>query len=563
MDYSNNDFNIQKLGSFYFKDKTIFRVFAPENEKMFLVIHNHQYEMHKNGMCFEIALGGNLEKIKYNYLNDSGVSFKDPFAYYSDNTYSYVLDTNNFINKKVTPEPLKDIVIYETSVRDFSCDDSFNAPGKRKFLAFGQSNLKLDDTYSIGLDYLKELQISHLQLMPILDFDLDGSDYNWGYNPLAYNYVYKGYVYDSSNPYSYINELRSVINILHENNIRVSLDVVFNHVYRYFNFDLEKMIPGHVFRYMDNGQLAKGSFCGNEIKSEDPFVREYLIEMAERYINLFDIDGLRLDLMGILDFETVNRINERCKSIKNDFIVYGEGWDMGDSLRKEERASIANAQKMPNISMFNDLYRDKIISYISGNDSIREDIKDVLDGYSNNLQVNQSINYVECHDNLTFFDRMLKYKNEDPEWVNVRRAKLCLALVMLAKGIPFIHSGQEFLRTKKLNENSYNLDESINKLDWNLRVKNNEIVEYFKGLIEIRKEYPIFMDANSKVSYEDYYECLVYRIDNLMIIINPCEWDHTYTNGQTYEIIYDLNGKTSCFTQNLSIPAYSVLICKR
>ena len=563
MKYSNSDFDIKKLGSFYFTDRTIFRVFAPETKKMYLVINNHQYEMHKNGLCFEIGLAGDLERVKYNYLNDSGISFRDPFAYYSDQTYSYVLDTNKFINKTVTPSPFKDIIIYETNVRDFSSADSFTGPFKRKFLGLSQAGLKLNGEYLIGLDYLKELGITHLQLMPVLDFDLDGGDYNWGYNPLAYNYVNKDYVDDYLNPYAYINELRSVVNILHTNNIRVSLDVVFNHVYKYFNYDLEKMIPGHVFRYMENGELAKGSLCGNEIKSEDPFIREYLKEMCERYIRLFDIDGLRMDLMGILDYQTINQINDRCKLLKKDFIVYGEGWNMGDSLNEEYRATIINADKMPDIAMFNDFFRDKTIKYISGNDSIKQEIKDALKGCGNNLKYNQSINYVECHDNNTFYDRMLRFKKDDPEWVNIRRSKLALALVMVSRGIPFIHSGQEFLRTKNLIENSYNASDDINKLDWNLRVKNNDVVEYFKGLVDIRKNNPEFINPNTNISFEDYYECLIYRLDNLMIIINPCVWDHTYVDSNTYEVIYDLNGKTSYFSDRLSIPAYSMLICKR
>lgn len=561
--YTKADFDIKKLGSFYSKDKTIFRVFAPDYEKMYLVINNHQYEMHKNGLCFEIGLGGDLEKVKYNYLNDKGISFRDPFSYYSDNEYSYVLDTSKFITKKVSPKPLKDIVIYETSVRDFSSNDSFKALGKRKFLALSQSGLSLNDNYSIGLDYIKELGITHLQLMPILDFDLDGSDYNWGYNPLAYNYVYKDYVYDYSNPYSYINELRSTVNILHGNNIRISLDVVLNHIYKHLDFDLEKMIPGHCFRYKQDGGLANGSMCGNEINSEDPFVREYLIEMAERYIRLFDIDGLRLDLMGILDYETVNLMNDRCKALKKDFIVYGEGWNMGERLQEDKRATLINAEKMPSIAMFNDFFRERIIDYISGNDSIKEDVKTSLSGSGNNLNYTQSINYVECHDNNTFFDRMLRFKNEDPEWVNVRRSKLALGLVMVARGLPFIHSGQEFLRSKKLIENSYNQPDDINSLDWNLRVTNDDVVKYFKGLVELRKQNPVFISPNTNVSFEDYYECLIYRLDNLMVIINPCKWDHAYADGNTYEIIYDLNGKTSVFTDKMAIPAYSMLICKR
>ena len=563
VDYTINDFNIKKLGSFYEEDKTVFRVFAPESKQVFLVINDKKYEMHQNNYYFEIGLAGDLEKVKYYYINDNGDEYRDPFAYYSDEKYSYVLDKNKFENKVILPERLKDIIIYETSVRDFSCDDSFTGKYKRKLLALSESGLKINDYYMIGLDYLKNIGITHLQLLPILDFSNDGSDYNWGYNPLAYNYIKKDYIYNQDNPYSFINELRQACNTLHENNIRVTLDVVFNHVYDREKFDLEKMIPGHIFRKKEDGTYAMGSLCGNEIKSEDPFVREYLCEMSERYIRFFDVDGLRIDQMGILDYETVNLIDERCKKIKHDFIVYGEGWNMGDVLPESERASINNANKTPGIAMFNDYFRDTIINYICGNDLIREDVKNALSGNNNNMNYSQSINYVECHDNNTFFDRMIRYKHDDPIWVNVRRCKLALSLVMIARGLPFVHAGQEFLRTKNLVENSYNSDESINKLDWNRRVENNDLCDYFKGLVEVRRNNPVFINANTTVTFEDYYECIIYRLDNIIIIINPCMWDHAYQDGNRYDVLYDLNGKCEYSSNVLSIPAYSIIIAKQ
>ena len=561
VDYSLKDFNIEILGSFYQKNKTIFRVFAPESKQVFLVIDEYKYEMHKRDYYFEIILSGDLEKEKYHYLNDLGISYRDPFAYYSDNNDSYVLDTSKFINEKIVPKENKNILIYETSVRDFSCADSFPSNVKRKLLSFIESGLKIDD-YSVGLDYLKQLGITHLQLMPIFDFDLDKSNYNWGYNPLAYNYINKDYILDNENPYAYVNELRRVTNVLHENNIRLTLDVVFNHVYRFFKYDLDSMIKGHVFRKKDDGSLAEGTFCGNEIKSEDVFVREYIVKMCRRYIKLFDIDGIRMDLMGILDYQTVNKINGECKKLKSDFIVYGEGWNMGDVLPEDKRATIQNSDKLPEVLMFNDYFRETIINYVSGNNMIVEDVKKVLSGSSDYLDYHQSLNYVECHDQYTFFDRMLTYKNEDSIDERIRRCKLALGLVMIAKGIPFIHSGQEFLRTKKGINNSYNSDESINLLDWNLRVSNNDIVNYFKDLVEIRNSFEEFTCDNLETSFDEYYECLIYRLKDIMIIINPCMWDHTYNDGNNHNIVFDLNGKIDKISDSLNIPAYSLLICR-
>lgn len=562
IDYKVLDFDIKKLGSFYDKEKTIFRVFAPSSEKVFLVINNHKYEMHKSNCTFEIGLKGNLECIKYHYENELGVKYRDPFAYFSDDNDSYVLDTNKFNKETVVLNRIKDSFIYEVSVRDFSSAESFNGDPKKKFLSLTKDNLKINDYFMIGLDYLKNLGYTHIQLMPIFDFDNDNSEYNWGYNPTCYNYVKKDYVLDENNPYAYVNELRSAVNKMHENGLRVTLDVVFNHVYKAVNFDLEKMMPGSIFRYKDDGSLAAGTFCGNEIKSEDEFVRAYLIEMIERYIMLFDIDGVRLDLMGILDYETVNKIAE-LKKYKSDFIVYGEGWNMGDVLSEDLRASSLNAEKMDDVGFFNDFFRDTIINYCCGNSGIKEDVKKALTGNNNNLKYYQSVNYVECHDNLTFYDRIQKAFPDEEEQKKINRCKLALALCIVARGIPFIHSGQEFLRTKNLVENSYNSSDEINKLDWDRRVKFNDVCDYVKQLIEFRKNSDLFTGFDTNIYFNDYYECLVYHLNDLLIVINNCDYNHIYNDGNEYEVLFDVNGRCSYPRNNVDVPACSLVILKK
>ena len=561
-DYSEKNFNIKKLGSFYEKDKTTFKVFAPEIEQLFIIINNHSYEMHKKDYIFQICLVGDLELVKYHFQTDKGVTFRDPFSYFSDENDSYVLDTDKFEKSVILPEKIDDIFIYETSVRDFSSDDSYIGKYRKKFLSLVEEGLKLHDYYMIGLDYIKNLGYTHIQLMPAFEFDNDKSEYNWGYNPLSYNYVEKDYVYDDTNPYAYINELRSVVNTLHKNNIRVSLDAVFNHVYDAEKFDLEKMNPGHTFRYKEDGSLAQGSFCGNEINSQDPFMRAYIIEMIERYIFLFDIDGIRFDLMGLIDYETINKAYIAAKEYKDDFIIYGEGWNMGDVLAEDNRATIINAQKMRGISFFNDYFRDNIINYVCGNDTVKENIKACLMGDNNNLNINQTINYVECHDNLTFFDRLTKYMGNDSLENNIRRCKLALSLCIVARGIPFIHSGQEFLRTKKLVENSYNSGDAVNNIDWDRRVEYNDICDYVKQLIELRKVHGEFVNDNSNVYFEDYYDCLVYNIDSLKIIINPTNYNYEYKDGKNHEVIFNQDGKCEYFTDLLLIPAHCLAICK-
>ena len=562
VNYTVDDFSITTLGSFYQNDKTIFRVFAPEYEQLFLVIGENSYEMHRNGYNFEIALGGDLELVRYHYMNADGLTFKDPFAYVSIDGESVVLDRSKFNNHTVVMPEMKDVIIYEASVRDFSSDSSYNGIIKSKFLSFTEEGLRKDDYYMIGVDYIKNIGVTHIQLLPVFDFDNDKADYNWGYNPMAYNYVKKDYVMDNEDPYAYINELRTTVNRLHENGIRVVLDVVFNHVYDANNFDLEKMLPGHVFRYMEDGTLAQGTLCGNEVKSEDVFVREYICEMVFRYLRLFDIDGIRMDLMGISDKETVKKIFDLARVYKKDFLVYGEGWNMGDVLPEEERGSIRNHQDMPEIGMFNDFYRETIINYICGNKDNKEDVKKALMGSPDYLGYTQSINYVECHDGYTFFDHLQKYKAEKESWINERRCKLALALIMVSRGIPFIHMGQEFLRSKNGIKNSYNSPDEINKIDWDLRVSNNDICDYFKDLVTIRKTFSEFTDKEVSISFDDYYDCLIYKLGELVIIINPTETEYTYNDGNNYEILFDLKGIRNNSLNIIKVLPYSIVICK-
>ncbi len=556
------DFDIHKLGSLYSPDKTIFRVFSPYYSELLLVIKGHSYYMHKKGHCFEIALASDLEGARYHFETADGVSFRDPFAYASIGTDSIVMNRSRFIKEKIAMEEVKTPVIYECSVRDFSSAESYPGKYRCKFLSFTETGLKTKDGNSVGLDYLKELGITHLQLLPVFDFDNDKTDYNWGYNPVAYNYVKPAYLSDPDDPYAYINELRYTVNTLHKNGIRVVLDVVFNHVYSHVKNELGKMLKGHCFRRTANGKLAQGTFCGNEVKSEDPFVRAYIVEMVDRYLDLFDIDGIRMDLMGISDIDTVNLIHQTMRRQKPDFMVYGEGWNMGDALPETERAAIPNAKKLPGVAMFNDYFRETLIHYISGNTSIDEEVMRALSADESYLDASQSINYSECHDDYTFYDRMLIYKEEDRKQINQARAFLSIAMVMMAKGIPFIHAGQEFLRTKLGTRNSYNAADEINKLEWNRRDKYAFGPKYLRDLISIRKEHPELYDPKTELRFTCFEGCIAYEVSDLLVIINPTDTAQIYFDGQRHEMIFAREGRCSFSGVSIPVSSYSLVICR-
>lgn len=561
-DYSYSDFSINELGSFYEKERTVFRVFAPDFDELYLVCNSERYRMEKKHHTFEITLVGDHERQRYHYERADGISFRDPFSYMCDHDDSYVLDKDKFIKEAIKPKECEGLFIYEMNVRDFSISPSFPGKSHGKFDALVESGLKLHDYFVCGLDYLKNTGINCIQLMPVFDYDLDHSSYNWGYNPLSYNSVYSGYISDSEDCYAYVNELRRTVNELHRNDIRVNLDVVFNHVYDFRSFDMDKMIPGHVFRYKEDGSVAEGTFCGNEIRSEDPFMSAYIVEMCRRYIEIFDIDGLRLDLMGIMDIDTVKAIRDEARKMKKDFMVYGEGWNMGDVLDEDRRATIKNAASLESVMMFNDQYREIISDYVAGNNVDIAKVKEAISA-SSYLDESQSLNYIECHDGYTFFDRLIVFKSFYPIGVNLKRCRLGLALTMISRGMPFVQMGQEFYRTKKLADNSYNLDDSYNEIDWNRRVEYNLSCDYFKALVKIRKDNKELWDKYAKIEFHEFERCLIYDIGSLRIYINPSDDDYLCESEEENHIIFNGEGECDFTTKTIAIEACSLVIGRR
>lgn len=560
----NIDLNI--LGSFLIDNKTIFRLFAPLSKKAYVVINDQEYLMNYLGKgLYELIIDDNLDGFIYHYkiYKEKIYEFNDPFAYLNkDNNDSYIIDVNKINKDKIHLNPYKNISIYEISVVDFSSDKNIDFKYKEKFLGLIEEGIKLDDK-PVGFDYLKELNISHIQLMPVFSFDLDNSNYNWGYNPTSFNSLHQDY-FVSKNPYEQLNEFKKVINAFHKYNIRINLDVVFNHVYRIDDFNLSRMIPYYFFRY-EKDKLGNASFCGNETRSEANFLRKYLILLCKRFVEVFDIDGLRFDIMGILDIETMNGIKDECLKIKNDFLIYGEGWNMGDILPLENRAIIENASKLKKISFFNDRFRNCLRgkdivdkkAYLLGDISLKEEVKDLLVGSKKlGFENNQSINYVECHDNYTLNDKLEKLKEVNENSI----IKLALFMTAFSKGIAFYHNGIEFKRTKKGIDNSYNAGYLINHIDWQRKNDNLEIVNYFKDLLKLKDE--LFFYYNNKVeeSFEDYYEVLIYKLNNLCIFINPCAFDHIYCSDNEYEIIFDENGFNHFDAKEFKIKAFSCIV---
>ena len=558
--------DLNTLGSFIDDNKTTFRLWSPLSKKARLHLDNKIYPMEYKGKgIFELTFNENLEYHFYHYstFREKVYEFLDPFSYADkDSKNSFIVDRNKLVST-TRFEPPNIPIIYETSVRDFTSDSiSFKYP--KTFKGLSEENAKLDGN-PVGFDYLKKLGITYVQLMPVFSFDLDHSNYNWGYNPNTYNSLHLPYCVSNS-PYEQLRELKTFVKFAHKNNMGVTLDVVYNHVYNVKSFNLANMLPYYFFRYK-NGKLGNASYCGNEVRSEAYFTREYLKLIIKRFIDIFDIDGLRFDLMGILDINTLLEIRDLSRNIKPNFLLYGEGWNMGDIVPYEQRAIKENAYKMEGIAFFNDDFRrtirgnyiDDKNAYMLGDVGLRDQVKHVLSGsYEYGLNIHQSINYVECHDNYTVYDKISRFFED--EKMAIRVSKLVLALVLISRGIPFIHSGQEFLRTKHGIDNTYNLDDDINMLDWHRKNKYEEVSKYFSDLCALRKTYKEFTKEDTNIEFIDYYEVLIYKLDNLTIFINPCIFDHVYNDENEHQVIFDDSGFVNYKATVLKIKAFSILV---
>ena len=516
--YAGND-----LGCTYTKEKSTFKVWALLSTRVILkVVSNDEvnlYQMKRGPKgVYSYVVEGDLENANYFYLVKNHSSYEitnDPYAYASsaNGRSSIVVDINKVKREVIPLPPLEhktDAIIYETSVRDFSMSSTSGMKHKGKFLAFSETETATDSGYPTGVDYLLSLGITHLQLMPINDFatvdEVNVSElYNWGYDPSQYNVTEGSYVTDPDDGYKRIVEAQEMIASLHKKGIRVVLDVVYNHMHDININALEKTCPHYFFRRYPDGTLSNGSWCGNDLNTTAKMCRKYVLDMCKRWQVLYGIDGYRFDLMGLIDIETMKLVDAQAKAIDPSFIVYGEGWNMNTAISEKDRTTIQNNRKVPEIGFFNDFFRDTLRGsnqmeskgYFSGDTYKTNDAMKAMVNFDKFENISQSINYVECHDNATCYDKLKISNYDENKETRKKRLRLMLAAVILSQGVPFIHSGQEFFRTKNGLENTYNAGDQVNALDWSRRDTEIETVEFVKFLIQLRKNNPCFR-------YDDY-----------------------------------------------------------
>ena len=507
------------LGAICTEQETIFHLWTPIATIVEVNVNGKLYRMNRTdqGVWF-LALGGDWQGSHYHFeaaIHGKRVRVNDPYAkgMTVDSKTSVLIDLSRTLQLEETKLPIHyptDAIIYELHVRDATIHPDSGVKNKGRFLGLTEKNTTTENGYSTGLSYIKELGITHVQLLPINDYarvpELEPeSGYNWGYDPLYFQVPEGSYSILPDQTLSRINELKKMIQAFHEETVGVILDVVFNHVFIREESDFEKLVPGYYFRYDDQGNPSNGTGVGNDFASEKKMARKFILDTIDYWLTEYKVDGFRFDLMGNIDLETMQQIKERCLEEERMILLLGEGWDLPTALDREKKAITAHAGEVNGIGFFNDYFRDSLKGklfddrdkgFINGAGRFHERLGDLVKGAiltegirSHDIQ--QSVNYVECHDNHTLWDR-LALTNKEDFFTRKKMHQLATAITLLSQGIPFLHAGQEFYRTKYGVENSYISGDAINAMNWKRRATEHETVEFVKKLIQLRKRHAVF-----------------------------------------------------------------------
>lgn len=627
--YTGND-----LGATYKKDKTVFKVWSPlADEAAVLLYHKCTDEKpyrrlpmtkSKEGVWSKVA-HGDLNGVYYTYqINHDGLIEE------TIDIYAKTAGVNGIMGmvidmEETNPagwdsyEPIKlesytDAVLYELHVRDFSIDKSGHFCYKGRFLAFVEKGLVNDAGDPVGIDHIKDLGVTHVHLMPCFDYQtVDEADYhrpqfNWGYDPMNFNVPEGSYSTNPFNGKTRVAEFKRLIHALHSAGIGVIMDVVYNHTYATADSCFTKTFPKYYYRqWADTEYYANGSGCGNEVATERFMVRKYIVDSLVYWATEYKIDGFRFDLMGLYDKDTINIIYDTLHAINPNVIIYGEGWTGSDSaLEYSKRAMKLNARHVPHAAFFSDDFRDTVKGnnfengdrgYVNGTSGNEEYVKEVMCGRVKHPQIpnlenyawtdtpQQTVNYVEAHDNLTLWDKLHYTNATEPTAVRIQMDKMAAAMVFLSQGIPFIQAGQEFLRSKPLpggayDHNSYNAPDIVNSIKWNRKSEFIDVYNYYKGLIALRKAHTAFRFPTRELIGKNmnFFNRLPQKVvgfsltgdcslEEIIVFLNPNNYDinlyafgkyNVYADGDRAgtEPLYTVDG-------NYSVKAYSIIVLGR
>lgn len=581
-----------ELGAIYKKTETTFRLWAPTAKSVSILLFSDGEnsaadetfeltpltEQGKLGV-WEKTVKGDLHGKYYLYkvlVHGVEQTSSDPYAKACgiNGKRSMVVDMERTnpsgwenVRVPVVKSP-SDVIAYEAHVADITSSPNWNGDKaiQRTFLGAAQSGTTFNGVPT-GFDHIKALGVTHVQLLPIFDFrsvdektvndplvksKIMFGNFNWGYDPENYACLEGSY---STNPYDgtvRIKEFKQLVKNYADAGIGIIMDVVYNHVNDGIHHAFQTSVPGYFYR------VEGYSGAGEDTASEHSMFRKYMVDTLSFWLKEYKLCGFRFDLMGLHDVGTMNEIGDALRKIKNDVLIYGEGWDMYRA-GKFEGASQVNCEKLNGIGFFNDAMRcgikgpifdDKQKGFVHDG-TRKEAVKFGIVGATKHPQIEYdkiegtaapkpwgnntwlSVNYTEIHDNITLHDKLFMVEQDKPEEYLDQMQKMAISLVILAEGYPILHAGMEFCRTKEVPEdikatkqifydygvsddgrhvilrNTYNICDRINNLDWKRCAEKQDVVNYVKNLIQLRKAHPAF-----RLSTTEECEKVLHFIDN-------------------------------------------------
>ncbi len=547
------------LGANWTEGSTTFRLWAPTASAVSVNLYASGTEGTNDGIgthamtkdvngTWIVTVDGDLNGVYYTYSvtrKGETVEACDPYARTTgvNGNRAMVIDLDSTDpegwenDNYVTQNNYTDAVIWELHVRDFSIDESSGMTNKGKYLAFTESGTTVPGTdIATGVDYMKQLGINYVHLLPVYDInsvDETTGGYNWGYDPKNYNVPEGSYSTDPYNGAVRVTEFKQMVQSLHEAGIGVVMDVVYNHVADAGQFCFNQIVPGYFSRIHDDGSYQTNSGCGNDTASERSMVSKYIVDSVLYWAEQYHIDGFRWDLVGLIDVDTINATMAAVHAVNPDIIFYGEGWEMCSWTTKEgykDKMTIQNnADKVNNgddvFAFFNDTVRNTLHGgvfdhtakgFIAGgviSEQMWNTLFESFKGASHWGSANtvcptplQTINYASCHDNYTLIDNITLDSPEATREQHVAMNNLAAAYYLTAQGVPFIHAGEEMLRSKPdanaetgYNHNTYAAGDEINSIKWST-LANEEVMttnQYYAGLIDFRKAHPALRQTDA------------------------------------------------------------------
>lgn len=489
---------------------------------------------------------------------------------------------NPFGNTGAVNKLYSDAVIYEMHIRDWS--KAFGADNKGKF---NEITANIEDF----TDHLLDLGITHVQILPMFDYaeKNNNTSYNWGYNPYHYNVPEGRYVEEMEDGTDAVKQLRAMIKAFHDAGIAVIMDVVYNHTAGIgVNSLYDMTVPEYFYRVKADGEYSNGSGCGNEVATNHKMVAKYVIDSLVHWMTDYHINGFRFDLMGCQEKEFMTEVYETLYAIDKNVMVYGEPWQGGGALTENPTDETIDTDFGNGVGAFEDTFRNGIKGGEFGgvepgqvqgtykDADVMKGLKGISGRNANSTKPQLMLSYVECHDNCTLFDKLAIIYLGKKEYTGdlfaaigedgleevKKQNTLSAAYIFLSQGTPFINGGQEFLRTKRGNHNSYNANDTINAIDFSFKDKYEDIYLTYKGLIAFRKENKETFGNNDSVQTAKKKSGVTeYKAGDYCVYFNATSADYDISSVTGYSKSIDVTSGTPTDADlPTSVPAKSFVI---